>query len=644
MLKKSIENFNVENKKVLVRVDFNVPVRDGVILNSARIVASLKTINYLIDRDAKVILMSHFGRPKGKPDEKYSLEFVAKYLEATLGKKILFADDDEVTGDKTRSLIETMKSGDVLLLQNTRFREEEEKNDDTFSQELASLADVYINDAFGTAHRAHSSTMGVAKYLPSGLGFLLKDEIEALSQVMENPERPFVAILGGSKVSDKIGTINNLINKVDTIIIGGAMMFTFYKALGFNIGKSLVEADKVDLAKSILSLGEKKGVRIVLPVDVIVADEFDNDANFEIVNRDKITDNVIGLDIGPKSVKIFSAIIDKAKTIIWNGPMGAFEMSNFAKGTFGVAEAMANSDAVTVIGGGDSAAAVDMAGLANKMTHISTGGGAAIEFFEGKSLPGISILDNRSRVPFICGNWKMNTTIEEGEEIIRFLREEIEDTQVRVAVCPPYTHLHPFRQILKGYQYISLGAQNVNREDYGPYTGEISSLVLQELGVEYCIVGHSERRQYYNENDDSINKKMINLLDKNIIPIYCCGEPLEMRDMGKAKDFVRLQIERAFKGIPSKEIVRIKIAYEPLWAIGTGRSATIEQIEDMCKFIRKTINKLGYDGGEISILYGGSVNSLNAKSIIECNNVDGALIGGVSLKKDEFLSIIKDCM
>lgn len=257
MLKKSIENFNVENKKVLVRVDFNVPVRDGVILNSARIVASLKTINYLIDRDAKVILMSHFGRPKGKPDEKYSLEFVAKYLEATLGKKILFADDDEVTGDKTRSLIETMKSGDVLLLQNTRFREEEEKNDDTFSQELASLADVYINDAFGTAHRAHSSTMGVAKYLPSGLGFLLKDEIEALSQVMENPERPFVAILGGSKVSDKIGTINNLINKVDTIIIGGAMMFTFYKALGFNIGKSLVEADKVDLAKSILSLGEK---------------------------------------------------------------------------------------------------------------------------------------------------------------------------------------------------------------------------------------------------------------------------------------------------------------------------------------------------------------------------------------------------
>ena len=642
MLKKSIENFVVNNKKVLVRVDFNVPVRYGVILNIARIVASLKTIQYLIDNGAKVILMSHFGRPKGKPDKNYSLEFVAKYLEATLGKKILFSDDDLVTGDKTRSLVDNMVSGDVLLLQNTRFRPEEEKNEDNFSQELAALGDIYINDAFGTAHRAHCSTVGVGKYLPSGLGFLLKKEVEILDHVMENPKRPFVAILGGSKVSDKIGTINNLINKVDTLIIGGAMMFTFYKALGLKVGKSLVEDDKVDLAKSILALGEKKGVQIALPVDVTVAENFTNDTKWKIVDKEEIEDDWIGLDIGPKSVKRFSDIISKAKTVIWNGPMGAFEMSNFAKGTFGVAEAMANSDAVTVIGGGDSAAAVDMAGLANKMTHISTGGGAAIEFFEGKTLPGLAIIDNRSRVPFICGNWKMNTTIAEGEELIHFLKDELTDDQVRLAICPPFTHLYPYKSLLKGSN-ICLGAQNVNREDFGPYTGEIGSPMLKELGVEYCIVGHSERRQYYNENDDSVNKKIINLLSKNIQPIYCCGESLEIRELGKAKEFVKGQIERAFKEISKKDIVRIKIAYEPIWAIGTGKTATTEQIEDMCHFIRQTINELGYEGEEMSILYGGSVNSGNARSIINCGNVDGALVGGASLNKTEFLNIINDC-
>lgn len=642
MLKKSIENFVVKNKKVLVRVDFNVPVRDGVILNSARIVASLKTIQYLIDNQAKVILMSHFGRPKGKVNKKYSLEFVAKYLEATLGKKILFSDDDEVAGNKTKALVATMNPGDVLLLQNTRFRPEEEKNEDNFSKELASLGDIYINDAFGTAHRVHCSTVGVGKYLPSGLGFLLKKEVEILDHVMESPKRPFVAILGGSKVSDKIETINNLINKVDILIIGGAMMFTFYKALGLNVGISLVENNSVDLAKNIFSLGEKNGVKILLPMDVIVADSFDNNANWKIVNKEKILDNMMGLDIGPKSVKKFSEIITKAKTVIWNGPMGAFEMSNFAKGTFGVAEAMANSEAVTVIGGGDSAAAVDMAGLVNKMTHISTGGGAAIEFFEGKTLPGLAIIDNRSRVPFICGNWKMNTTILEGEEIIAYLLDRLKDNQVRVAVCPPFTHLYQLRVLLKG-SYISLGAQNVNMENFGPYTGEISAPVLKELEVEYCIVGHSERRQYYNENDDIVNKKIINLLSKNIIPIYCCGESLKIRELGKHKEFVKEQIVMAFKNISKKNIVRIKIAYEPIWAIGTGKTATDDQIEDMCRFIRETINELGYEGEEVSILYGGSVNASNAKSIINCSNVDGALVGGVSLKKEEFLEIINIC-
>ncbi|MDD2371373.1 MAG: triose-phosphate isomerase [Firmicutes bacterium] len=642
MLKKSIENFVVKNKRVLVRCDFNVPVKDGVIIDSARILASLKTIHYLLDNGAKVILMSHFGRPKGVPNKEYSLEFVAKYLEAALGQKILFMDDDRVVSPKTKALVDKMNSGDVVLLQNTRFRKEEETNDDSFSKELADLGDIFINDAFGTSHRAHCSTVGVAKYLPSGLGFLMKKEVEILESVMENPKRPFVAILGGSKVTDKIGAINNLINKVDTLIIGGAMMFTFYKALGYNIGKSLVEDDKVSLAKEILALGKQKGVEIILPEDVVVADKFSNDANWEIVDKENIGSNVMGLDIGPKSVKEITDIVMKAKTIIWNGPMGVFEMNTFAKGTFGVADALANSDAITVIGGGDSAAAIDMAGLANKMTHISTGGGASIEFMEGKILPGIAVLDNRSRVPFICGNWKMNTTLSEGLKIVSDIKNEISDDKVKVAICPPFTHLDRFGSFLMG-SYLTVGAQNVNAVDSGSLTGEISVSMLKDLMVEFCIVGHSERRINFGETDDLVNIKAKKLLEHNITPIICCGEPLEVRRNGLEKEYVKQQIVTAFKGITKKEAIKVKIAYEPIWAIGTGNTASTEEANSMCLFIRDTINSLDFAGEEVAILYGGSVNITNIKSLIKCENIDGALIGGASLNKYEFINIINEC-
>lgn len=642
MLKKSIENFHVKDKRVLVRCDFNVPVRDGVILNSARIMASLKTITYLIENQAKVILMSHFGRPKGEPIREYSLEFVAKYLEATLGKRVLFADDDLVAGPIARAFMESMKPGDVLLLQNTRYRKEEEKNEDSFSKELAVLGDIFINDAFGTAHRAHCSTVGVAKYLPSGLGFLMKKEVEILDHVMENPKRPFVAILGGSKVSDKIGTINNLINKVDTLIIGGAMMFTFYRALGLKTGSSLVEEDKIELAKEILKLGEEKGVKILLPEDVVVAEAFSNDAKWQIVDKEEIPEGMMGLDIGPKSVRSFTKTVMTAKTVIWNGPMGVFEMSNFAKGTFGVADALAHSDATTVIGGGDSAAAVDMAGLANKMTHISTGGGASIEFFEGKVLPGIAVIDNRARVPFICGNWKMNTTINEGVEILQYLKDELKEDQISVAVCPPFTHLDKYKRLLKGTP-IKIGAQNVHEEENGAYTGEISVPMLKELGVDLCIIGHSERRQYFNETDEKVNQKAKALLKKNICPILCVGEPLEIREEGTYKEYVEQQIVKSFKGLSKKDAIRIKIAYEPIWAIGTGKSASQDQAEEMCRFIRDTITGLGYEGEELAILYGGSVNESNIRGLVNCGDIDGALVGGASLNKEEFINIIKDC-
>lgn len=386
----------LKDKRVLVRCDFNVPMNDnGEITDDRRIQSALPTIEYIIEQGGKVILMSHLGRPKGEPNPKYSLAPVAKRLSELLNKEVVFAADDEVVGENAKKAVNEMKTGDVVLLQNTRFRKEETKNGAEFAKELASLADVFINDAFGTAHRAHASNVGVSEHLPSAVGFLVKKEIEVMGKAMSAPEKPFVAILGGAKVSDKIGVIENLMEKVDTLLIGGGMMFTFLKAKGYNIGKSLLEEDKIDLAKELLAKAEEKGVRLVLPVDTVVAKEFKNDTEFETVSVENIPDDMMGLDIGEESRKLFAEIIKEAKTVVWNGPMGVFEMENFAKGTEAIAKAMADADAVTIIGGGDSAAAVEKTGLQDKMTHISTGGGASLEFFEGKTLPGIAAIDDK---------------------------------------------------------------------------------------------------------------------------------------------------------------------------------------------------------------------------------------------------------
>lgn len=394
--KKSVTDMELKDKRVLVRCDFNVPMNDnGEITDDRRIQSALPTIEYIIEQGGKVILMSHLGRPKGEPNPKYSLAPVAKRLSELLNKEVVFAADDEVVGENAKKAANEMKSGDVVLLQNTRFRKEETKNGAEFAKELASLADVFINDAFGTAHRAHASNVGVSEHLPSAVGFLVKKEIEVMGKAMSAPEKPFVAILGGAKVSDKIGVIENLMEKVDTLLIGGGMMFTFLKAKGYSIGKSLLEEDKIDLAKELLVKAEEKGVRLVLPVDTVVAKEFKNDTEFETVSVENIPDDMMGLDIGEESRKLFAEIIKEAKTVVWNGPMGVFEMENFAKGTEAIAEAMAEADAVTIIGGGDSAAAVEKTGLQDKMTHISTGGGASLEFFEGKTLPGIAAIDDK---------------------------------------------------------------------------------------------------------------------------------------------------------------------------------------------------------------------------------------------------------
>lgn len=393
--KKTIEDIDVKGKRVLARCDFNVPLKDGEITNDKRIVAALPTIKYLMEHGAKVILCSHLGRPKGEYKPEFSLAPVAKKLSEYLGVEVKLAEDPEVVGKNAKKLAAELKDGEVMLLENVRFRAEETKNEENFSKELASLADIFVNDAFGTAHRAHCSTTGVAAYLPAVCGFLIQKEIKFMGGALANPKRPLVAILGGAKVSDKIGVISNLIDKCDTIIIGGGMAYTFMKYLGHSIGTSLLEADWIEKAGEMMADAKAKGVNFLIPVDNKVGKEYDENTESKIVSSDEIPDGWMGLDIGPKSMEIFCDAIKGAGTVIWNGPMGVSEWDNFAAGTIAVANAVAESGAVSIIGGGDSVAAVTKLGFADKMSHISTGGGASLEFLEGKELPGIAALQDK---------------------------------------------------------------------------------------------------------------------------------------------------------------------------------------------------------------------------------------------------------
>ncbi len=394
--KKSVDDINVKGKRVLVRCDFNVPLQEGKITDENRLVAALPTIQKLIKDGGKIILCSHLGKPKGEPKPELSLAPVAVRLAELLGQEVKFAKDDVVVGDNAKAAVEAMKDGEVVLLENTRYRAEETKNIDTFSEDLASICDIFVNDAFGTAHRAHCSNVGVTKYVDTAVvGYLMQKEIEFLGNAVNNPSRPFVAILGGSKVSSKISVINNLLDKVDTLIIGGGMAYTFMKALGEEVGNSLLEEDYLEYAKEMMVKAKEKGVNFLIPVDTIVAKEFKNDTEFKTVGRGEIEAGWQGLDIGEKTQELYADAIKDAKTVVWNGPMGVFEFSNFAQGTIAVAKALAEIEATTIIGGGDSAAAVNILGFGDKMTHISTGGGASLEFLEGKELPGVAAANDK---------------------------------------------------------------------------------------------------------------------------------------------------------------------------------------------------------------------------------------------------------
>lgn len=637
MKKMTVDQLDVRGKRVLVRVDFNLPLdkNTGEITDDKRIKGALPTIQYLVEKGAKVILVSHLGRPTDGPDEKLSLKPVADRLAQLLGSSVQLAND--VIGEDAKEKASALRDGEVLILENVRFHKEETKNDPAFAKELASLAELYVNDAFGTAHRAHASTAGVANYLPGAMGKLVEKEIAVMGGALNDAARPFVAIIGGAKVSDKINVVNNLLDKVDTLIVGGGMAYTFLKAQGREIGISLCEEDRLDLARDLLAKSKEKGVKLLLPVDHVVAKEYKITAEPMIVSE--IPADTMGMDIGPETIKQFSAAIADAKTVLWNGPMGVFEFDNFAAGTRELARAIAASSATSIIGGGDSAAAVELLGFGDKVTHISTGGGASLEFLEGKVLPGIDCLvDAERRRVFAAGNWKMNQGVPaEAAAFLEQLIPEVADADSTIAVGVPFTALDAALSTT-AYTNIKIAAENCHFEDSGAYTGEVSAKMLAYMGVPYCIIGHSERREYFAETDETVNKKAHALLEWGVRPIICCGESLAQREAGETFDFVKSQIVGAFKDIPLEKLYLITIAYEPIWAIGTGVTASDEQAEEACAFIRGVIADL-YDEDAASamrIQYGGSVNPKNVVGLFGQENIDGGLVGGASLKVADF--------
>ena len=676
--KKTVADIDVSGKRVIVRCDFNVPLKsDGTISDEKRIIGALPTIKYLREHGAKTVLCSHMGKAhnvfdaelklsksdlkkidklpenereaakaaaleKAKKDiTKLSLKVVADRLNELLGN-VVFAND--TVGPDAQAKVAAMKDGDIVLLENTRFTAKEEKNDPAFAKQLADFADIFVNDAFGTAHRAHASTAGIADYLPSYSGYLIEKEVKFLGDAVNTPVRPFVAILGGAKVADKLTVIDSLLEKCDTLIIGGGMAYTFLKAKGYSVGKSLCDDEKVEYCANMMAKAEKLGKKLLLPVDAIAIKEFPNpiDAPVEttVVAADAMPDDMEGCDIGPETCKLYTDAIASAKTVVWNGPMGVFENPTLAAGTNAVAAALADSDATTIIGGGDSAAAAEQLGYADRITHISTGGGASLEFLEGRDLPGITCLQNKDRKIVAAGNWKMNKTPSEAKAFLTELAASVKDCKNDVIAGVPFVDIAAALEATKGTN-IKIAAQNMDYHDKGAYTGEISGAMLADLGLEYVIIGHSERRQYYAETDETVNLKAHAAFKYGLKPIICVGESLEQRQAGVTKELVSYQVKYALKGLRDDQVANLIIAYEPIWAIGTGLTATDEQAQEVCKVIRDVVTELyGTNvSSVVTIQYGGSVNAKNAAALFAMPDIDGGLVGGASLKVPDFTVI-----
>ena len=637
MDKKTVKDIQLTGKRVLVRVDYNVPMNDkGEITDFIRIEASLPTLHYLLDQGAAVILMAHLGRPKGKVNPKFTLKPVAEALSQLIHRPVQFCPD--CVGKDAQDAAAQLRNGDILLLENLRFHPEEEKNDPHFAQELAALGDVYVNDGFGVSHRAHASVEAVTHYLPAVAGFLLEKEIAYLGNAVDKPQRPFAAIIGGAKVADKIAVIRSLIKKADVILIGGGMANTFLAAKGYNLGKSLVEKESLGIAKDLLAEAAGQKTKMLLPVDLIMAASFSNEADHEAEDLDALNPDYMALDIGPKTAELYARTLAGMKTIVWNGPMGVFEMPNYAEGTRRVAEAMAASDGITIVGGGDSAAAVKQMGLADKMSHVSTGGGASLEYLEGKVLPGLAALDDL-RTPIVAGNWKCHKTVAEAMELAHQVAHGTEMARAEVVLFPPFTALESVAAMVDE-DGIGYGAQDIFYEDEGSYTGAVSGPMIAEIGSRYVLVGHSERRKFFHETNDLVVKKVLAAFRNDLDPVLCVGEDADEHENGSTKDKILSQLTPVLNVLTDGQIQHLLVAYEPVWAIGSGKSAEVRDAVAAADLIRKAVaEKFGKEAARrVRILYGGSVTSENAHAFHE-DGIDGVLVGGASLSAQEFCAI-----
>jgi len=646
-MKRSLTDYPVAGKRVLVRVDFNVPLEGGRVVDDTRIRAALPTIQYLLDQGCSIVLMSHLGRPKGQVVDDLRMAPVAARLAELLGRPVATADD--CVGPAAARAAAALKPGEVLLLENLRFHAEETGNDDAFSRQLAELGDVYVNDAFGTAHRAHASTEGVTHYLPSVSGLLLAKELEVLGRLLREPARPFVVVLGGLKVSDKIGVIRHMLTVADTVLIGGAMANAFLAAKGFEVGASKGAGDEVAVARDILAEAGTSRGQLLVPNDVVVAKEAAPGAQARVAPADGIASDEMALDIGPQTTALFVQQLRGAGTIYWNGPMGLFEIDEFAAGTKAVGEAIAAAAAVTVAGGGDTVSAVRAFGLEGRLTHVSTGGGASMEFLEGRALPGVEALMDKTpaatpagRRPLMAGNWKMYKTPSQTKDFFTAFRPLVADVDDRdVLVCPPDLDLHAALAAVVDTK-IKVGAQTMHYAAEGAFTGETAPAMLVEVGVPYVILGHSERRQYYNENDADLAKKVRAALDAGLRPILCCGETLEERQGGKTESKVGGQLDADLAEVGAAELANVAIAYEPIWAIGTGVTATPQQAQETVAFCRARVRERFGDAADgVRVLYGGSVKPDNIDELMAQPDIDGVLVGGASLDPQGFSRIVK---
>ena len=649
-MKRSLSDYPVAGKRVLVRVDFNVPLKDGLVADDTRIRAALPTIQELLDQGCSVVLASHLGRPKGQVVEELRMKPVAVRLAELLGRPVATVDD--CVGPEAEQAAAALKPGEVLLLENLRFHAEETGNDAVFAQRLAGLAQVYVNDAFGTAHRAHASTEGVTHYLPSVAGLLMTRELQILGRLLRDPARPFVVVLGGLKVSDKISVIRKMLELADGILIGGAMANAFLAAQGKGVGLSKgADEDEVKQAAEVLAAAAASTCALVLPVDLVVAPEAAAGAPARVVAADGVGAADMALDIGPKTVDEFTRRLRGAGTIYWNGPMGLFEVPEFAAGTKAVGEAVAASAAVTVAGGGDTVAAVRAFGLEGRLTHVSTGGGASMEFLEGRILPGVEALMDAgpgggaappARRPLMAGNWKMYKTPMQTRDFFTHFRPLVAGVDDRdVLICPPALCVH----VALGNTVdtaIAVGAQTMHYAAEGAYTGELAPPMLAEVGLQYVILGHSERRQYYAENDADLAKKVRAALDAGLRPVLCCGETLEEREAGQTENKVGGQLDADLAEVSVTELAGVAVAYEPIWAIGTGRTATPEMAQETVGFIRRRLaERFGEAAGGVRILYGGSVKAANIDELMAQPDIDGVLVGGASLDPAEFARIVR---